>query len=96
MQNILIIISLFFLQTFTSMAEDSNGQSLHQSHCTECHSRMTGGDGEVIYERKDSIVNSHNQLKKRVAYCAQGANTGWQQSEIELVTEYLNNQHYHY
>ena len=95
MQKYLFFILSSILLSSITFAEN-NGQSLHQANCTECHSRMTGGDGEVIYERKNSIVNSLVELNQRIIHCSEGANTGWTQTEISLVTDYLNQQHYHY
>ncbi len=80
--------------TFTSQAED--GEALHLSQCIECHSRMTGGDGHVIYTRDKRIADNAVELKARVTHCANGANTGWNELQINAVTNYLNQQHYHY
>ncbi len=96
MQKLFITILSFSTLISAASAEDINGQSLHQSQCIECHGRMTGGDGIVIYERKDSLVNSYDQLSERVSHCAQGAKAGWETSEIALVTDFLNNQYYGY
>ena len=88
-----LLLSILFI-VFRAHAED--GQALHQSECIECHSRMTGGDGHVIYTRDERIVKNVMELKARVAHCANGANTGWNQTQISLVTEYLNQQYYHF
>ena len=96
MHKTLAVFFSFFSVFSTSLADDATGQSMHQAQCTECHSRMTGGDGSVIYTRKNSLIDTHDQLEARVNYCAQGANTNWSQAEIRLVSDYLNNQHYHY
>ena len=89
----LLLLSLIFI-TLTSHAEDS--QALHQSECTECHGRMTGGDGHVIYSRDERIVRNTTELTARVTHCANGANTGWNVTQINAVTSYLNEQYYHY
>ena len=89
----LLLLSLAFT-TLGSHAED--GQALHQSECTECHGRMTGGDGHVIYTRDERIVKNASELKARVTHCANGANTGWNQTQISAVTDYLNQQFYQY
>ncbi len=82
------------LITLASHAED--GQALHQSECTECHGRITGGDGHVIYTRNERIARDATELKARVGHCTNGANTGWNQTQINAVTDYLNQQFYHY
>lgn len=78
----------------TALADD--GQALHDSSCIECHSRMTGGDGHVLYTRDDRIAKNSQALKERVKHCAEGSNTGWDQSQINIVTHYLNDQYYNY
>ena len=80
----------------THMTQADEGQALHQSQCVECHGRMTGGDGTVIYKRDDRIVKNIDELKQRVAHCSKGSNTGWSDVEVSTVTDYLNNQFYHY
>jgi len=89
----LLLLLLIFI-TLTSHAED--GQALHQSECVDCHSRITGGDGTVIYKRDESIITSLPELRTRVTHCANGAKTGWNEDQITAVTDYLNQQFYHY
>ncbi len=88
-----LLIFLFF-STHTLFAED--GQTLHDSYCTECHSRMTGGDGHVIYTRDDRMAKNIEQLQARVMHCSKGSDTGWDDIQIDSVTQYLNEQYYHY
>ena len=89
----LLLLSLTFI-SLSSYAED--GQALHQSECIECHGRMTGGDGHVIYTRDERIARNATELKARVTHCANGANTGWNDTQINAVTSYLNEQYYNY
>ena len=51
---------------------------------------MTGGDGGLLYKRDDRIVKSKSELEQRVAHCARGAYTDWNDEEITAVTDYLN------
>ncbi len=88
------LLFLVIVYTHTVLAE--KGQSEYESHCIDCHSRMTGGDGHVIYARDNRIVNNMQELKTRVAYCAEGSDADWDQSQIITVTDYLNDQYYHY
>lgn len=92
MKHALLILILFPLHT--AFAED--GQSLHETHCVECHSRMTGGDGHVLYSRDERIVKNLSALKARVNYCSEGSNTGWSETEVNHVMNYLNDQYYRY
>ena len=88
------LLILILATSYTAFAED--GKALHETHCIGCHSRMTGGDGHVIYTRDDRIARNMDQLQVRVAHCSKGSNTAWSESEINTVTQYLNNQYYHY
>ncbi len=74
----------------------ADGKSLHNNNCIECHSRMTGGDGHVLYTRDDRIANTLGALHERVEYCSHGINSGWTESEINAVTQFLNEQYYHF
>ena len=92
MKYMTLIIILIGPQTILA----NDGKELHEMHCIECHSRMTGGDGHVIYTRDDRIAKNMSELQARVGHCSNGSSTTWSESEINKVTEYLNNQYYHY
>ena len=88
-----VLLVFFLMSSHNVFAED--GQSLHNSSCIECHSRMTGGDGHVLYTRDDHIAKDIQTLKARVKHCAEGSNIGWNDSKISTITNYLNEQYYH-
>ena len=94
MHRILFASSLLISLLQTGFA--GQGQTLHTSECIECHSRITGGDGHVLYTRNDRLAITLEKLRQRVSHCAQGANTGWTNAQIKAVTEYLNSHFYHY
>ena len=81
-----ILLSLLFSQSL--LANDAG--DLHRSSCIACHTKMTGGDGGLLYKRSDRIVNNKSELEQRVAYCARGANTNWSSTDIAAVANYLN------
>ncbi len=89
-----ILFLSFFIYSSTLLANE--GLELHQSDCIECHSKMTGGDGSVLYAREDTLVRSMTELESRVHHCANGAKTGWNETQIESVSNYLNQTYYHY
>ncbi len=90
----ILLITLFALVAGSATAD--TGEQLHQSACIECHSRMTGGDGTVLYDREERIVHSLAALKHQAARCSAGAATGWDSDQIKSVVEYLNQNHYHF
>lgn len=89
MRSILVIFILF-----SGMVFADKGQILYESHCIECHSRMTGGDGNVLYKRDDKIVSSKITLTERVNFCAESVSAQWSQSDVDAVTNYLNEKYY--
>lgn len=66
----------------------------YQQSCVGCHARMTGGEGEVLYQRKDRLVNDYNSLVERVRYCSTGTGSDWNEKQIEQVVRYLNSRFY--
>ena len=68
----------------------NDAAELHRTKCIACHVKMTGGDGGVLYKRDDGIVKNKLELKQRVAHCAHGAHTGWNDAEIAAVADYLD------
>ena len=86
------ILAIFILFSGSVFAE--NGQILYESHCIECHSRMTGGDGNVLYKRDDKIATSKKTLMERVNFCAESVSAEWSKADVEAVTNYLNEKYY--
>ena len=78
----------------TTLVSANEGHELHKAQCIECHRKMTGGDGTILYKRDDKIVSSKSELEKRVTHCATGANTSWANPQIKAVTDYLNSNFY--
>ncbi|MBA2409823.1 MAG: cytochrome c [Gammaproteobacteria bacterium] len=76
--------------------EFNHGRTLHNANCTTCHGNMTGGDGITLYTRSPRMVNSTPQLKKRVRYCASGAQLNWSGQDIADVVLYLDRQFYNF
>lgn len=89
----LLLIVLLTAHLGTALAD---GEQLHQTSCIDCHSRMTGGDGTVLYEREERIVQSLPALSHQTERCAVGANTGWSNDQVQSVVEYLNQTYYHF
>ena len=82
--------------TLSNFAWAGEGQDLYQTQCIECHGKMTGGDGSLLYKRDDRIAVSMHALEDRVKHCAKGANANWNSAQIKAVTEFLNNSFYQY
>ena len=89
-----LILTSIGISPITAMAIDA--KTLHNSSCIECHSRMTGGDGSLLYNREERLVHDQTALLARVGRCAIGAQSGWSDAEIKAVSLYLDEQFYHF
>lgn len=69
----------------------------YRKDCVACHARMTGGEGETLYRRKDRrLVNDYDALVKRVEYCREGSGAEWNRAQTGEVVEYLNRRFYRF
>ncbi|MGF1644033.1 MAG: hypothetical protein ACFCUJ_10335 [Thiotrichales bacterium] len=75
-------------------ADAQKGETLHNGNCVNCHVRMTGGDGSVLYTRSDRKVNSLAALEAQVRRCDANLQTKWFDEDILSVTTYLNQAYY--
>ena len=94
--KLLIFLLLLVCSFGISLSSAKDGEILHQSKCIECHGRMTGGEGTVIYKRDDRIAGNKNELRRRVSSCSEGGNTGWGSAKKSAVVDYLNEKFYKY
>lgn len=67
----------------------ANGETLYRSACLGCHD--TG-----IHTRPDKIIFSKKALRNRVEFCEGNTNAGWNASQMDDVTEWLNATFYKY
>jgi mono/diheme cytochrome c family protein len=90
--NTLVLINLITLLLFNTSVQAvdiENGKALHDANCLRCHN-------ETNYTRENRIVNSYDQLRKRISDCEIMAEMAWFEEEIEDVTAYLNNAFYRF
>jgi len=64
-------------------AEPPYGKLLHDTECLTCHT-------ETHYTRAKRLVNSLDELRKRVANCRDDVGAEWDDAETEEVVQYLN------
>ena len=79
----LLFAALLLNPLYTAAADSENGKALHNANCSRCH-------GSDIYTRPGRMVNSLQELDKRVHQCVQMAELPWFDEEIKDVVEYLN------
>ena len=77
-------------------ATDEAPPEPYRQHCIACHARMTGGDGALLYRRKDRLVNDYAALVERVAHCRQGTGAAWSKVQEDEVVRYLNRSFYRF
>ena len=88
-----LILAITGFSPITAQAIDA--ETLHNASCTECHSRMTGGDGSLLYTREKRLVNNQTELLALVNRCATlSVEGGWSDAEIKAVSHYLDEQFY--
>ncbi|HHJ18593.1 MAG TPA: cytochrome c [Gammaproteobacteria bacterium] len=89
------VISLASSVAWGDEAPDAaNGKALHDKNCVSCHTNMTGGDGSVLYTRKDHRVTSPASLEAQVRRCESNLQLKWFDSDILDVAEHLNQTYY--
>ena len=72
-----------------------NGKEIDQHKCYACHAKKTGfGNGDMIYTRSDSKVNSLAKLKTMVERCNTELRLDLFPEDEADVIAYLNKQFY--
>jgi len=97
MRFLILFLATLFLLTISlhSKSDISNEiKQLHDQQCSGCHINITDGDGLVIYTRSARLANSVQELESLVKHFADGSGAGWDQAEIKLITNYLNQNYY--
>ena len=95
MRPITYLTLLALLGSTTAYAAVETPQHYRDS-CIGCHARMTGGDGQVLYNRKDGLVHNLKALQKRVAYCEQALQLNWTKEQRAAVVHFLNKRFYQF
>ncbi len=80
----------------TAAAADDAPPAHYRQDCVACHVRMTGGEGETLYRRKDRLVDDYDALLARVEYCRRGTGADWSEQQSAEVVRYLNRRFYHF
>ena len=76
------------------VASAFHAESVHQTACVGCHSRITGGDGRVLYHRPDGRAHDYAQLLGRVDHCRRGAGLAAPPFSVEHMADFLNRRFY--
>ena len=91
-----LALALFGYGTTVFAAADvKNGAEIDQHKCYACHAKKTGfGNGDMIYTRSDSKVNSLAKLRSMVERCNTELRLDLFPEDEADVTAHLNKQFY--
>ena len=87
-------ISVMLLSPLGSASNIENGEKLHTADCKACHVGMSGGEGTLLYTRKNRRVNSLPDLENQVRRCESNLQLKWFEDDIFDVVHYLNSRYY--
>lgn len=88
------LVPVMFLSPFSFALNLDNGEKLHTAECKACHVGMSGGEGELLYTRKNRRVNSLTALEQQVRRCESNLELKWFEDDISDVVHYLNTHYY--
>ena len=83
----LIISMVLMMLASPSIAEDAD--FIHARDCTSCH-------GTELYTRQNRTVEFLADLELRVERCNIATKAGWTDDQVDEVSEYLNENYYHF
>jgi len=88
LKSTIFITSIIFASVLH--ADNSEAKTLFdEAKCMKCHNNSS-------FTPKEEKVNSFKRLHKQVQRCESGNHIGWFEEEIFDVTNYLNNDFYHF
>ena len=88
-------VALGFSMSILAAPNLQNGKEIDQNKCYACHAKKTGfGNGDMIYTRSDSKVNSLAKLKTMVERCNTELRLDLFPEDEADVIAYLNKQFY--
>ncbi len=90
----LLLIPVLIVSPLSSALNLENGKKLHTTECKSCHVGMSGGEGTLIYTRKNRRVNSLTDLENQVRRCESNLELKWFEDDISDVVYYLNTHFY--
>jgi hypothetical protein len=67
----------------------TQARALHTKYCVQCHQ-------SEVYTRANRRMKDLNALRNQVQRCDQNIGLRWFDDDINAVTQYLNDQYYHF
>lgn len=80
-------ILLFSGMSYSHAGDIATGKKLYDEKCNACHDTR-------IHTRPNRIVHTYEDLVNRVKFCDNAAKAGFDATQMENVTDYLNDTFY--
>ena len=78
------------LNSTIALADAQEAKEMFDSaKCMECHAPSH-------FKHREKKVNNYKKLSNSVKACATSSGAEWFDEDSDMVTEYLNDKHYHY
>lgn len=87
--NCTLFFSTFLVGTLLQADMENAKEMFDEAKCMECHAPSH-------FQHREKKVNSYKKLSDSVKACATSSGAEWFDEDSDVVTEYLNDKHYHY
>lgn len=84
-----IMIASLLVGTLLQADMPEGKEMFNEANCMECHTPNH-------FKHNEKKVNSFKKLSDSVRACATNTGAEWFDEDADVVTEYLNEKHYHY
>ena len=81
------ILNIVAVNASDNTANIENGKTLYAANCTGCHDTK-------VHTRPNRIIHTYGDLVNRVKFCDAQAKSGFSDSQITDVADYLNSAFY--
>jgi len=85
--KIVLTLSLVGASLYADMEQGK--EMFDEANCMECHAPSH-------FQTREKKVNSFKKLSGSVRACATNSGAEWFDEDADIVTEYLNEKHYHF
>lgn len=81
--------ALVFVTVDAHAQDGGRGRTLHDTHCISCHDSR-------VYTRATRTAGDYGQVREQVDRWQKNVSLGWQDADIDLVTEYIVKRYYRF
>lgn len=84
-----LLISSFLVATLLQADMEEAKEMFDGAKCMDCHTPSH-------FQHREKKVSNYTKLSDSVKACATSTGAEWFDEDSDIVTEYLNKEHYHY